>query len=186
MKEVGNGKEISVIIIRVFAHTRGMVFRDSPGFRTSCAQNPKCTACVSRLPPDNRAKVLTSILGSDILRVCQVCLAKGGILMNREEILAKSKLENRGQDIASLEVSRSSMLFGWIAAVCLLALVAVVEALVYNRMNNGIFFAVMAGCSAIFVNKYLRLRKRHELCIAVVYIVATVAFLIAWILQLAK
>ncbi len=106
--------------------------------------------------------------------------------MNKEEILAKSKQENHGQDIVNLEVSKASMLFGWITAVCLLAVVAVVEALVYDRMNNGIFFAVMAGCSAIFINKYLKLRKRHELYIAIVYVFATIAFLVAWIIQLTK
>ena len=106
--------------------------------------------------------------------------------MNKEEILAKSKQENHGQDIANLEVSKASMLFGWITAVCLLALVGVVEAFVYNRVNNGIFFAVMSGCSAIFINKYLKLRKRHELFIAIVYIIAAIAFFIAWILRLTK
>lgn len=105
--------------------------------------------------------------------------------MNREEILEKSRQENRGQDIVNLEVSRSSIVFGWIVAVCMLAVVAVTEALKYERMNNGIFFAVMAGCTAIFVRKYLKLHKRHELIIAVVYAVAAVAFLVAWILQLA-
>lgn len=124
--------------------------------------------------------MLTSILGSDILCMCQVYLAERRfIVMNKEEILAKSKQENHGQDIASLEVSKASMLFGWITAVCMLAFVAVVEALVHDRMNSGIFFAVMAGCSAIFINKYLKLRKRHELYIAIVYIIATVAFLIS-------
>ena len=106
--------------------------------------------------------------------------------MNKEEILAKSKQENHGQDIANLEVSKASMLFGWITAVCLLALVGVVEAFVYERVNNGIFFAVMAVCAAIFLNKYLKLRKRHELIIAIVYIIAAIAFFIAWILQLTK
>ena len=106
--------------------------------------------------------------------------------MNKEEILAKSKQENHGQDIANLEVSKASMLFGWITAVCLLSLVGVVEAFVYNRVNNGIFFAVMAGCSAIFINKYLKLHKRHELYIAIVYVIAAIAFFIAWILQLTK
>ena len=131
--------------------------------------------------------MLTSILGSDILCIRQVHLAERRfIVMNKEEILAKSKQENHGQDIASLEVSKASMLFGWITAVCMLAFVAVVEALVHDRMNSGIFFAVMAGCSAIFINKYLKLRKRHELYIAIVYIIATVAFLISWILQLTK
>ena len=111
---------------------------------------------------------------------------KGGIIMNKEEILAKSKQENRGQDIANLEISKTSMQFGWVTAVCLLALVAVVEAIVYERMNAGIFFAIMAGCSAIFLNKYLKLHKRHELYIAIVYIIAAIAFFIAWILQLTK
>ena len=131
--------------------------------------------------------MLTSILGSDILHICQVYLAERWfIVMNKEEILAKSKQENHGQDIANLEVSRASMLFGWITAVCALALVAVTEALVHDRMNSGIFFAVMAGCSAIFINKYLKLRKRHELYIAVVYIIVAIAFLVSWILQLTK
>ena len=131
--------------------------------------------------------MLTSILGSDILFTRQVNLAERWfIVMNREEILAKSKQENHGQDIASLEVSKSSMLFGWITAVCVLAIVAVTEALVHDRMNSGIFFAVMSGCAAIFINKYLKLRKRHELYIAVIYMIGTVAFLISWIIQLTK
>ena len=106
--------------------------------------------------------------------------------MNRDEILEKSRQENRGQDVASLEVSRSSIVFGWIVAVCLLAFVSVVEAIKYDRMNSGIFFAVMAGCSAIFIRKYLKLRKKHELYISIIYAIAAAAFLVAWILQLMK
>ena len=106
--------------------------------------------------------------------------------MNRDEILEKSRQENRGQDVASLEVSKSSIVFGWIVAVCLLAFVSVVEAIKYDRMNSGIFFAVMAGCSAIFIRKYLKLRKKHELYISIIYVIAAAAFLVAWILQLMK
>ena len=32
-------------------------------------------------------------------------LGKGGLIMNKEEILEKSRQENHGQDIANLEVS---------------------------------------------------------------------------------
>ena len=106
--------------------------------------------------------------------------------MNREEILEKSRQENHGQDVANLELSRSSMVFGWVVTVCLLAVVAVTEAIRYDRMNSGIFFAVMAGLSVIFIRKYLKLRKKHELFISVVYVIATAAFLTSWILQLVK
>ena len=106
--------------------------------------------------------------------------------MKREEILAKSKQENRGQDIANLEIARDSMQFGWIAAICILAVVAVTEAMKYGRMNYGIFLAVMAGSAAVFISKYLKLRKRHELILSIVYTAAAAAFLVAWILQLTK
>ena len=106
--------------------------------------------------------------------------------MNRDEILLRSQRENKGQDVASLEVSKACILVGWIVAVVLLAFVSVVDAIVYERMNNGIFFAVTAGCAAIFLLKYQKLRKRHELVIGIVYTVAALLFLTAWILQLAK
>ncbi len=106
--------------------------------------------------------------------------------MNREEILEKSRQEMRGQDIASVEVSRSSIVFGWIVAVCLLAVVAVTEAIKYDRMNSGIFFAVMAGCAAIFIRKYLMLRKKHEMYLSIIYVFGAAAFLISWIIQLVK
>ena len=126
------------------------------------------------------------MLGNDIVCTCQAYLAEGGAIMNREEILEKSRQENRGQDIANLEVSRSSIVLGWIVAVCLLAVVAVAEAVKYDRMNSGIFFAVMAGCSAVFIRKYLKLHQKHELYISIVYVIAAAAFLVSWILQLMK
>lgn len=106
--------------------------------------------------------------------------------MNREEILEKSRQENRGQDVANLEVSKSSIVFGWVVAVCMLAVVAVTEAVKYGRMNSGIFFAVMAGCSAIFIRKYLKLHQKHELFISIAYVIAALAFLASWIIQLTK
>lgn len=60
------------------------------------------------------------------------------------------------------------------------------EALVHDRMDSGIFFGIMAGLCAIFINKYVKLRKRHELYIAIAYMIAAIAFFIAWILQLTK
>jgi hypothetical protein len=109
---------------------------------------------------------------------------KGGIMMNREEILARSQQENHGQDVVDLEVSKASMKLGWLVVVCLLAFVAVVDAIVFERMNSEVFFAVLAATSAIFFSKYLKLHRRHELIIAIIDAVAAVAFLISWILQL--
>ena len=104
--------------------------------------------------------------------------------MNREEILARSQQENHGQDIADLEISKSSMQVGWIVLICLLAFVTVVDTIVFGRMNSGVLFAVMAGSAVVFACKYRKLRRTHELVVTVAYSVAAAAFLISWILQL--
>ena len=106
--------------------------------------------------------------------------------MNREEILAKSKQENRGQDLANLEAAKDSLQIGWLVMNLLLAAVTVVDAIVFSRVNNEVFFVVMAASCSIFLAKYLRLRRKHELVIAVVYAAVTVWFLVQWILQLVK
>ena len=105
-------------------------------------------------------------------------------MMNREEILARSQQENQGQDVVDLEVSKASMKLGWLVVICLLAIVTVVDAIAFERMNSEVFFAVLAATSAIFLSKYLKLHRRHELIIAIIDAVAAVAFLISWILQL--
>ena len=105
--------------------------------------------------------------------------------MNREEILARSQQENHGQDIVDLEVSKNGMRIGWVVIICLLAIVTVVDALVFERMNSEVFFAVTAATSVIFFYKYLKLHQKHELFVAVIDAVAAAAFLISWIIQLA-
>lgn len=104
--------------------------------------------------------------------------------MKREEILAKSQQENHGQDIANLEISKESIKIGWIVVVCLLAVVTVIDALIFERMNNEVFFAVTAATSTVFFIKYAKLHQKHELIMAILDAIAAVAFLIAWILQL--
>jgi hypothetical protein len=105
-------------------------------------------------------------------------------MMNREEILAKSQQENHGQDIVNLEASKNGMQIGWVVIICLLSFVSVVNAIVFERMNSEVFFAVTASTSVIFFYKYMKLHQKHELFVAVIDTIAAGAFLISWIIQL--
>ena len=44
----------------------------------------------------------------------------------------------------------------------------------------------MAGSAVVFISKYLKLRRKHELVISAVYVILAVVFLVMWILQLVK
>ena len=107
-------------------------------------------------------------------------------MMNKEEILAKSKQENRGMDYVNLEVSRNSMQFGWVVIVILLAAAMVGNAVTQERASYEIGFAILAGSAAVFGYKYLKLRKKHELVFTVLYGLGALANLVGWILQLTK
>lgn len=104
--------------------------------------------------------------------------------MNDEEILEKSQMENRGRDVADIEISKSGIRAGWIVTVFLTIFAGVVDYMAFGRLCYELLFAVMAGLSVVFVCKYLNLRKKHELAVAICYGVSSVAWLFAWVLQI--
>ena len=105
--------------------------------------------------------------------------------MTKEEILQMSQEENKGRDVVNIEVARNGFRIAWILSVCLAAVVSVVDAVAFGRMCSEALFVIMAGSAAVFWYKYAKLRKRHEIFVAVSYTVAAAAFLLSWILQMA-
>ena len=106
--------------------------------------------------------------------------------MNREEILAKSKQENKGIDYVNLETSRNSMQVGWVVILLLLAAAMVVNAITQEKVSCEIGFAMLAGCAVIFGYKYMKLPKKHELIFTACYALGAIGFLVGWIMQLIR
>ena len=104
--------------------------------------------------------------------------------MNKEEILERSRVENQNKDIADIEMSKSGIRAGWIVTVCFAALVTVLDGVFFSRPAFEILFAVMAGLAVVFFCKYARMKKTHELVVAICYSIASVGFLIGWIIHI--
>ncbi len=104
--------------------------------------------------------------------------------MNKDEILEKSRIENQNKDIADIEISKSGIRAGWIVTVCLAALAAVLDGLFFGRPSYELLFAVMAGLAVVFFCKYAKLKKTHELIVAICYSIGSFGFLMGWILQI--
>ena len=109
-----------------------------------------------------------------------------GDKMTKEEILEKSQNENKGRDVADIAVSQKSIMFGWIVTVCLTGVVAILNGIILNQESYGMFFAIMGGLFTIFLRKYIKFRRRHELFITIAYGIATLAFACSWIMTLAN
>ena len=104
--------------------------------------------------------------------------------MNREDILAKARQEGKEQDLPDREAQRNGAWAAYIVGVVLLILVDTVNGLVLHYVNRGADFALFSMAFAVFLTKYLRLRKRHELIMAVIWGVLALSMLVVWIMQL--
>ena len=104
--------------------------------------------------------------------------------MNREDILAKAQQEGKNQDLPDREAQRNGAWAAYIVGVVLLILVDTVNGLVLHYVNRGADFALFSMAFVVFLIKYLRLRRRHELIIAVMWGALALSMLVVWVLQL--
>ncbi len=108
------------------------------------------------------------------------------IIMDREEILNKAKLENKGKDPADREAQKDGGLLAYIVGVCLLIIVDTVNGFVFRNVNRGPDFALFTMAFVVFLVKYVKLRKKHELITAIVWGLLALTMLAVWILQMAR
>ena len=104
--------------------------------------------------------------------------------MNREEILARAQSEGREQDLPDREAQQSGAWAAYIIGVVLLILVDTVNGFVLHYVNRGADFALFSMAFVMFLTKYLRLRKKHELVMTIFWGVLALTMLVIWVLQL--
>ncbi|MDO4489027.1 MAG: DUF6442 family protein [Eubacteriales bacterium] len=96
--------------------------------------------------------------------------------MNREEILAKSRQENKNQDIFEQDVIITGNKYACMAAAVLATIFFIVQIFTGGGMNYGLYAVVFAMPMAGFWFKYIKLRKKHELALAIGYTIVVLAF----------
>lgn len=96
--------------------------------------------------------------------------------MNKEEILAASRKENKNQDIYEKEIVIKGNYWACIASAVLATLFFVIQIFTGGGMNYGLYAVVFVMPAAGFWFKYAMLRKKHELFAALCYTAAAVIF----------
>lgn len=104
--------------------------------------------------------------------------------MNKEDILAKAQNENKGRDYADIEAQKSGTRAAYFVAVLLVIIVDLVNGFVLGNVNRGMDFVLFTMAFVAFLTKYLKLRKRHELFVAIMWGLLALMMLVLWILQL--
>lgn len=95
--------------------------------------------------------------------------------MNKEEILEKSRAENKNKDIYEQEVLRQASTSASIVMTCLASIFFMMQMLIGGGANWGLWAVLLSANMTTFWVKYIRLRRKHEFVMAVIYTMAVFA-----------
>ena len=106
--------------------------------------------------------------------------------MNKEEILAKSRAENKGTDEREQQViARAGQIAAAVGGLLCMA-ISILEAIFHDTFSviPWLIYTGMQG--ALFLYKYLGLRRRHELILAILFLALCAAFAVCYVISLMK
>ena len=95
--------------------------------------------------------------------------------MNKEDILQASRSENQNKDFYELEIVRKGQRIGGLIGLCIaFALMPVERIILEDGTNYGYFLIILSAASGLFIYKAVKLKKKHEMLIAAIYIIMSI------------
>lgn len=91
--------------------------------------------------------------------------------MEKDQILEKSRKENKNQDIYEKEILKEGRNIGAATAGILATIFFVIQILTGGGINYGLYAVVFSIPAAAFTVKAFRMKKKHEIFIAAIYII---------------
>ncbi len=104
--------------------------------------------------------------------------------MTKEEILEKSRSDNAGKDIEDLEVQKAAATVAYFSSFGLCLLVSVLNWIFARHIKVECWIVFFGMCCVVFFVKFAKLKKLHELFVALGYLLIFAGLLVLFILQL--
>lgn len=89
--------------------------------------------------------------------------------MDKEEILAKSRKENRDRDLVELEVLHKANNIALSVSMLICALISVLHAVFRDSTDYAVWTVQFGMLSTVMLVKFVKLRRRHELLFGLLY-----------------
>lgn len=106
--------------------------------------------------------------------------------MEKEEILLKAQKENKGVDLVKRKVAKDGTWVAYFVVVCLVIIVDLVNGFVLHHVNRGIDFVLFSAAFVAFLIRYIKLRRKLDLVVMLIWALASISMLTVWILQLSQ
>ena len=107
-----------------------------------------------------------------------------GYAMTRDEILSKSREENNGKDIADLDVQKTAATAAYFSSLGLCSLVSILSWIFTGRISVQCWMIFFGMLTVTFFVKYFKLKKLHELFVAIGYLAIFCLLTFVFIMQI--
>lgn len=104
--------------------------------------------------------------------------------MEKDEILERSRRENRNKDLAELAVSAQAGNIAWRVGACVCCLVSLLTHMIADIFPYSpwmIYFSILGTHNLV---KYIKLRRKGDLSLSVLYLLMCVLAFVAFLLRL--
>lgn len=89
--------------------------------------------------------------------------------MNKDEILAKSRAENKNKDVYEQEVLKQASKSAVVIQMVLAAIFFVIQVFVGGGINYGLWALIASTNMTVYWVKYIKLHRKNELTMAIIY-----------------
>jgi hypothetical protein len=104
--------------------------------------------------------------------------------MDKQEILAKSQDENKNKDVADYDAQKKGSYIGFFVSGLIGLAAVIIDNHFFGRVPYEILAMICVGYAALFLYKYIKLRKKHELLVTIIWSLLTIGWVVLYVLQL--
>ena len=104
--------------------------------------------------------------------------------MTKEEILEQSRKENKNKDTYELEVQQTAATVAYFASFGLCVLVSATNWILARKVSAQVWIVFFGMLSVAFFVKFFKMKKLHELFVALGYLAIFAALTAAFVLDL--
>ena len=101
--------------------------------------------------------------------------------MDKDEILERSRKEHKDRDFVEMEALSNVSAIALSVGVILCSLLSTLHLIFKETVDCGAWTVMFGILSTIMLVKYVKLRRRHELVVGLLYLVSAVCFFLGYL-----
>ena len=105
--------------------------------------------------------------------------------MEKDEILAKSRAENKSWDLYTQEIQTAATSVSSFVALFLATVFVIVQTIMGNGINVGLYAICTSAGATQFIVKAVYLKRKHDIVLTLIYAAVTLTLTGVYLYQLA-